>query len=73
MVTSTPSTSAASSTAAQRRALISLRRIPAMKREPRDHRVEPAALEGDRVGLDAADGSARLVAGGEDDGQVRRR
>ena len=71
-VTSTPSPSAAAATSAQRRALTSLRRIPAMKRESGDHRVEAAALEGDLVGLDAAAAPAWPVADGEDGGQVRR-
>ena len=54
VTSSTPSPSAASSTSAQRRALTSLRRIPAMKEEPRDRGGEAAALKGDGVGLDAA-------------------
>ena len=71
-VTSIPSPAAAAATSAHRRALTSLRRIPAIEEEPRDHRVEPAALDGDLVGLDAAAATPPSVAGGEDGGQVRR-
>ena len=45
---------------------------PGHEEQPRDHGVEPAALEGDLVGLDAAAATPRPVAGGEDGGQVRR-
>ena len=44
---------------------------PAHEEEPRDHRVDAAALEGDLLGLASAAAPARSVAGGEDVGQVR--
>ena len=44
---------------------------PGHEEESRDHGVEPAALEGDLAGLDAAAVTPRPVAGGEDGGQVR--
>ena len=43
-----------------------------MKGGAPDDGVEAAALEGDLAGLDAAAATARPVAGGEDDGEVRR-
>ena len=43
---------------------------PAHEEEPGDHGVEAAAVEGNLLGLAAA--PARLVAGGEDSGEVRR-
>ena len=45
---------------------------PAHEEEPRDHRIEAAALEGDLLGLATAAAPAGLVAGGEDGGEVRR-
>ena len=45
---------------------------PRHEEQPRDHRVEPAALQGDVAGLDAVAAATRPVAGGEDRGQVRR-
>ncbi len=71
-VTSIPSPAAASATSAHRRALTSLRRIPAMKRSPAITSVEATALDGDLVGLAAAAATPPAVAGGEDGGQVRR-
>ena len=67
-MTSIPSPAAAAATSAHRRALTSLRRIPAIEEEPRDHRVEPDALDGDLVGLDAAAATPPAGAGGEDGG-----
>ena len=42
-----------------------------MKEHPRDHRVEAAALGGDRVGLEAASAPPGPVAGGEHGREVR--
>ena len=41
---------------------------PRHEEQPRDHRVEPAALQGDVAGLDAVAAATRPVAGGEDRG-----
>ena len=68
-VTSTPSPSAASSTSAPAHPSHLAPPHPAHEEEPRDHRVDAAALERDLLGLAAA--PARPVAGGEDVGQVR--
>ena len=45
---------------------------PRHEEEPCDHRVEAAPLDGDLVGLDAADSTPRTLAGSEDGGQVHR-
>ena len=45
---------------------------PPHEKEPGDHGVEAAAIEGDLLGLAAAAAPARLMAGGEDGGKVRR-
>ena len=59
-------------TSAQRSPLTSLPPHPAHEEEPRDHRVEAAALEGDLLGLAAGAAPARLMSGGEDGSEVRR-
>ena len=45
---------------------------PRHEEQPRDHRVELAALQGDLVGFDGAAGTPRPVAGGENRGEVSR-
>ena len=66
-VTSTPSPAAASATSPQRRALTSLRRIPAMKRSP-----AITASSRPRARATSSAATPRPLAGGEDGGQVRR-
>ena len=45
---------------------------PGHEEQLRDDGIEAAALEGDLVGLDASAAPARLAAGAEDGGEVRR-
>ena len=66
-VTSTPSPAAASATSAHRRALTSLRRIPAMKRSP-----AITASRWPRSRATSSDSIPRPVAGGEDGREVCR-
>ena len=66
-----PSPSAASATSAQRSALTSLRRIPAMNASPTITGVDAAAPGGHLVALEAAAAGAWPVAGGEHGREVR--
>ena len=70
-MTSTPSPSVESTTSAQRCALTSLRRVPAIEQQPSDHRIDPSSIEGDLVGLDAAPTPPRPGACGEHGREVR--